>query len=308
MGGYFRLQVSLLLVLVFVTSVCLAQTDRPAFTPHPVTDSITMLEPSDTNGNVGVFAGDEAVLLIDSHFERNVEALINEVSKITELPISFLVNTHIHPDHTGGNAVLAEKYGVTLVAHDSVRLRMLEELRIPRRGGITFPQPAASARQVITFSDALSFHLNGEEVRVFLAPPAHTDGDSFVHFKHSDVLHLGDVFRTNMYPIVDKANGGSFLGMIAAIELAIDIAGPETKVIPGHGEEVSDLKGLTEVHSMLVLLRNRVQTAIDEGLSLAEIGERNLSEDLDARWGGVPSWTFADLLPIIDAELRENTE
>jgi glyoxylase-like metal-dependent hydrolase (beta-lactamase superfamily II) len=181
---------------------------------------------------------------------------------------------------------------------------MLKELRIPRRGGITFPQPEEAARPVITYSDALSFHLNDEEVRVFLAPPAHTDGDSFVHFVESDVLHLGDVFRTNMYPIIDQYNGGSFLGMIEAMEVAIEIAGPETKVIPGHGGEVSDLAGMIEVHGMLSSLRDLVQSAIDSGASLEEISAMHLSQEFDERWGGVPSWTFTDLLPIIDSELR----
>ena len=227
--------VGLILSAIFSPVMLNAQTaPKPAFTSHRITDSIAMLEPADTNGNVGVFYGEEAVLLVDSHYERNVEALVKEVAKLSDLPISFAVNTHIHPDHIGGNARLAG-YGVTLVAHDRVRLRMLKELRIPRRGGITFPQPAEAARPIITYSEALSFHLNDEEVRVFIAPPAHTDGDSFVHFVESDVLHLGDVFRTNMYPIIDQYNGGSFLGMIEAMEVAIEIAGPETKVIPGHG-------------------------------------------------------------------------
>ena len=296
--------IALALLLNLAPAALVAQeAQQPAFTSHQINNSIVMLEPADTNGNVGVFFGDEAVLLIDSHYERNVEALVAEVAKLSDLPISFAVNTHIHPDHIGGNARLAG-YGVTLVAHDSVRLRMLKELRIPRRGGITLPQPAEAARPVITYSEALSFHLNDEEMRVFLAPPAHTDGDSFVHFVDSDVLHLGDVFRTNMYPIIDQFNGGSFLGMIVAMQIAIDIAGPDTKVIPGHGGEVSDRAGMIEVHEMLLLLRDRVQAAIDTGVSLEEIAAMNLSQDIDGRWGSVPSWTFTDLLPIIDSELR----
>lgn len=304
LGPVVSLAACLILSVTFSPVTLNAQTaSRPAFTSHRITDSIAMLEPSDTNGNVGVFFGEEAVLLVDSHYERNVEDLVKEVAKLSDLPISFAVNTHIHPDHIGGNARLAG-YGVTLVAHDRVRLRMLKELRIPRRGGITFPQPAEAARPIITYSEALSFHLNDEEVRVFLAPPAHTDGDSFVHFVESDVLHLGDVFRTNMYPIIDQYNGGSFLGMIEAMEVAIEIAGPETKVIPGHGGEVSDLEGMIEVHGMLSSLRDLVQGAIDSGASLEEISAMNLSQDFDERWGGVPSWTFTDLLPIIDSELR----
>ena len=134
-----------------------------------------------------------------------------------------------------------------IVAHDNVRMRMLRELRIPRRGGIAFPQPPEEALPVLTFGEAITFHMNGEEVRVFLVPPAHTDGDSFVYFSGSDVLHCGDVFRTNMYPIIDVYNGGSYSGMIDALEIAIGLSGPNTKVIPGHGRGFTDRTGLIEV-------------------------------------------------------------
>ncbi|MDP2379747.1 MAG: MBL fold metallo-hydrolase, partial [Pseudohongiella sp.] len=204
-----------------------------------VAGNVHMLEAPDTDGNIGVFSGPDGVLLIDDRYDRDTENLLVAVRSISDADIRFLVNTHVHPDHIGGNNNLAA-YGVTILAHDDVRVRMLTELRIPRRGGITFPQPPPGALPVITYSDAISFHLNGEEVRVFIAPPAHTDGDSFVHFLGSDVMHLGDVFRTNMYPIIDVYNGGSFLGMIAAMELAIELAGPDTKVIPGHGSGVSN--------------------------------------------------------------------
>jgi glyoxylase-like metal-dependent hydrolase (beta-lactamase superfamily II) len=181
---------------------------------------------------------------------------------------------------------------------------MLTELRIPRRGGITFPQPPAGALPVITYSDAISFHLNGEEVRVFIAPPAHTDGDSFVHFRGSDVMHLGDVFRTNMYPIIDVYNGGSFLGMIAAMELAIELAGPDTKVIPGHGSGVSNREGMQEVLALLYDIRERISALVAQGLTLEQTIAAAPLAIHDARWGQVPSWTAADFVPIVYEELR----
>lgn len=272
------------------------------FTPHPVQGQLYMLEPANTNGNVGVMVGEDGVLLVDSHFQPAVPQLLEEVAALTDEDIKFLVNTHIHPDHIGGNSLLAD-YGVTIVAHDLVRVQMLKELRVPRRGGTFYPMPDPRSRPVLTYTDAISFHLNGEEVQVFHAPPAHTGGDSFVYFTGSDVLHLGDVFRTNMYPIIDHYNGGSFLGMIEAMGLAIGMAGPDTKVIPGHGQEPSDRQGMIDYQNLLFTLRDRVQEFVDRGASVEQMLAAKPTEDLDARWGGVQSWTAVDLLPIIYQEL-----
>lgn len=294
--------------LMRVSLLCAALTchlsfaQQRTFTPHPVQGQLYMLEPANTNGNVGVMVGEDGVLLVDSHFQPAVPQLLEEVAALTDEDIKFLVNTHIHPDHIGGNSLLAD-YGVTIVAHDLVRVQMLKELRVPRRGGTFYPMPDPRSRPVLTYTDAISFHLNGEEVQVFHAPPAHTGGDSFVYFTGSDVLHLGDVFRTNMYPIIDHYNGGSFLGMIEAMGLAIGMAGPDTKVIPGHGQEPSDRQGMIDYQNLLFTLRDRVQEFVDRGASVEQMLAAKPTEDLDARWGGVPSWTAVDLLPIIYQEL-----
>jgi len=299
----FKLASILSLCLVSMALIAQSSTD-PYFTTYHVAGKVHMLQSPDAGGNIGVFSGDDGVLLIDDRFDRETPALLESVSAISDEDIRFSVNTHIHPDHIGGNNNLAA-HGVLILAHDSVRLRMLKELIIPRRGGITFPQPPEQARPVLTYSEAISFHLNGEEVRVFLAPPAHTDGDSFVYFMGSDVLHLGDVFRTNMYPIIDKLNGGSFLGMIEAMDIAIGMAGPDTKVIPGHGVGFTDREGMVEVHTLLITLRDRVQELIDSGSSLDEVLAAKPTADLDGRWGQVPSWTAADVLPIVYDELTQ---
>lgn len=268
-----------------------------------VSGNVHMLEAPGTDGNIGVFAGPDGVLLIDDRYDRDTENLLKAVRSISDAEIRFVVNTHVHPDHIGGNNNLAA-YGITILAHDNVRLRMLTELRIPRRGGMIFPQPPPGALPVISYSEAISFHLNREEVRVFLAPPAHTDGDSFVHFRGSDVMHLGDVYRTNMYPIIDIYNGGSFLGMISAMELAIELAGPDTRVIPGHGSGISDRDGMLEVLDLLYDIRTRVGALIEQGLSLEQTMAAAPLASLDERWGQVPSWTAVDLLPIVYGELR----
>lgn len=293
---------SMALALLWHVSANAQNAANWTFTPYHVQGNVHMLEPINTNGNVGVFVGEDAVLLVDSHFQPAVPQLLEEVGAMSDREIQFVINTHVHPDHIGGNSLLAD-YGVTIVAHDTVRLQMLDELRIPRNGGTFFPQPPGNALPVLSYSEAISFHLNGEEVRVFKAPPAHTGGDSFVYFMGSDVLHLGDVFRTNMYPIVDRYNGGSFLGMIEAMGLAIGMAGPDTKVIPGHGEGYTDRTGMLEYQDMLFALRDLVATAIARGDSLDAILAADLTRDLDERWLGNTNWGPPDLLPIIYEEL-----
>ena len=190
---------------------------------------------------VVVFAGLSGVLLVDSLFAPLAERLVDAVRQVSDGDIRFLINTHVHPDHIGGNEPLA-RMDVLILAHDNLRVRALERLRTPRRGGRFSPQRAAGARPVVTYDSAMSFHFNGEEVRAFFAPAAHTDGDTFVHFPDSDVLHLGDVFRTTSYPIVDVYNGGTVAGTIAALETAVALAGPGTRVIPGHGRRWWDAK------------------------------------------------------------------
>ena len=162
----------------------------------PVAGNVYMVQRPGGGGNIGVLVGPDGVLLVDSLFAPLADKLVAVVKEVTDSEIRFLINTHIHVDHVGGNEPLAEM-GVLIFAHDNTRLRFLEERsRFPRRGGSFLAQQPAAARPVVTFNDEISFHLNGEEVRAFLAPPSHTDGDTFVYFAGSDVLHLGDVFRT----------------------------------------------------------------------------------------------------------------
>ena len=182
-------------------------------------------------------------------------------------------------------------------------MRALERLRFPRGGGRFAPRPAAGARPVVTYNDAVSFHFNGEEVRAFLVPAARTDGDTFVHFPDSDVLHLGDVFRTTSYPIVDVYNGGTLAGTIAALEKAISIAGPDTRVIPGHGLRVVGRDALVEFLDMIVDVRDRVRTMIAAGRTLEEVMDVAPTAAYDAEWGREASWTANDFVPIVFYEL-----
>ena len=271
-------------------------------TAVPVAGNVHMVRRPGGGGNVGVFTGPDGVLLVDSLFAPLAERLIAAVRTVSDGEIRFLVNTHAHPDHIGGNAPLAGR-DVLIFAHDNVRVRMLDRLRFPRGGGRFAPRPSAAARPVVTYNDTVSFHFNGEEVRAFLAPPAHTDGDTFVHFPASDVLHLGDVFRTTSYPIVDVYNGGTVAGTIEALETALGLAGPETRIIPGHGLEVVGRGALVEFLDMIVDVRDRVRGMIADGRTLEEVMAAAPTAAYDARWGQEASWTANDFVPIVFHEL-----
>ena len=269
----------------------------------PVAGNVYMVQRPGGGGNIGVQVGADGVLLVDSLFAPLTDRLVAAVKQVTDEEIRFLINTHIHIDHVGGNANLAEM-GVLIFAHDNTRLRFFEERsRFPRAGGSFAPQQPAAARPLITFNDAMSFHLNGEEVQAFLAPPAHTDGDSFVYFSESDVLHLGDVYRTTSYPIIDIYNGGSLRGTIAAMDKAIDMAGPETKIIPGHGLEVVGRDELVEFRDMILDIQGKVLSMIQEGKKLGEVMAARPTAAYDAQWTDDPGWGPEDFVPVVYYEL-----
>ncbi len=268
-----------------------------------VAGNVYMVQRPGGGGNIGAFIGPDGVLLVDALFAPMTEQLVEVVGEVTDSEIRFLINTHIHGDHVGGNANLAEM-GVVIFAHDNTRVKFLEERsHFPRNGGSFAPQQPAAARPIVTYNDAISFHLNGEEVRAFLAPPSHTDGDTFVYFPESDVLHLGDVFRTTSYPIVDKFNGGTLRGTIAALDLAIDMAGPDTRVIPGHGLEVVGRAEMVEFRDMILDIRDRVYAMIRQGMHLDEIMAAQPTAAYDAQWGQEASWTAVDFVPLVYYEL-----
>ena len=299
-----------LLISAFVIAAAAVQPgqagrfDGVALTIVPVAGNVYMVQRPGGGGNIGVFVGPQGVLLVDSLFAPLSDELVAAVDKVSDADdIRFLINTHIHIDHVDGNEKLAEM-GVTIFSHDNTRLRFLaERTRTPRGGGRFGPQPPPAARPVVTYDDGVSFHLNGEEVRAFGAPPAHTDGDTFVYFSGSDVLHLGDVFRTTSYPIIDVYNGGTLAGTIEALQLALDIAGSRTKVIPGHGLGVTDRAGLVEFLAMILDVRDKVLAMIEAGKTLGEVMTAHPTASYDGQWGQEETWTAADFIPIVYYEL-----
>jgi cyclase len=256
-----------------------AQGGQPDFSAvqikvHQVSGNFYYLEGQ--GGNVGVLVGDDGVLMIDDQFAPLTEKLVAAIRTISNKPIKMLVNTHVHGDHTGGNANVGGM-GIEIIAHDNVRVRLAKGVN----GGA--PAPAA-ALPVITYGDTISLHLNGEDIQIAKLPPAHTDGDSYVRFPKADVIHVGDVFRTIGYPGVDAGNGGTVKGTIEALQAVVDIAGPNTKIVPGHGV-VSTREDVAAFRDLTVELQKRVGDLVRQGMTLEQVVAAKPTADLDAKYG-----------------------
>lgn len=248
---------------------------------QPVAGSVHMLTGS--GGNMGLSVGDDGAFLIDDQFAPLAERILAAVAKLTDEPVKFVVNTHWHGDHTGGNEQMGGA-GATLVAHDNVRVRMSSPQRMELFGRDVPASPEA-ALPVITFEHGLTFHHNGDTVDVFHVPGAHTDGDAIIHFQDAGVFHMGDTFFNGMYPFIDTGSGGSIHGVIAAADAVLQRAGDGDRIIPGHGP-LSDVEDLRAYRDMLIVARDRIQILIDEGKSREDIVADAPTADLDPTWGG----------------------
>jgi len=269
------------LLTALIPSQLIAQQDfsKVEIESTEVRKGIYMLTGS--GGNMGLCVGEDATFLIDDQYAPLTEKIKAVVGGITAEPIGFVLNTHWHGDHTGGNENLGEM-GALIVAHDNVRTRMSTEQFMKAFNRKVAPSPKA-ALPVVTFNDSVTFHLNGEEIHAFHVPPAHTDGDSVIFFKNANVVHTGDLFFRARFPFIDLSAGGSFNGMIAASERLLKLVDDETKIIPGHGDLAtkSDLK---DYRDMLVLVKERVAPLIAAGRTEAEvIAAKPLADS--ASWG-----------------------
>jgi len=218
-------------------------------------------------GNIGILVGEDGVIMIDDQFAPLSEKISTAIAKISDQPIKYLLNTHWHGDHSGGNENFAKK-GAMILAHQNVRKRMSEGLtRSPER--VTPPAPEI-ALPVITFSKDLSLHLNGEDILAIHVHNAHTDGDAQMYFPKSNVLHMGDTYFKGRWPFVDIQSGGSIDGYIKAVNHALFLVDEETQIIPGHGS-MSNRAELMAWRDVLATVRTRIKMAMANGQSLAEI-------------------------------------
>jgi glyoxylase-like metal-dependent hydrolase (beta-lactamase superfamily II) len=233
-------------------------------------------------GNLGLSIGEDAVFAIDDQFAPLTPKIKAAIAKLTKKPIKFVLNTHWHFDHTGGNENMG-KAGALIVAHENVRKRMSADGFIKFFGMKTKAEPKV-ALPVVTFTQDVTFHINGDEVYAYHVANAHTDGDAIVHFRNSDVIHMGDTFFNKMYPFIDTSSGGKVDGMIGAADRVLAITGDNTKIIPGHGPLASkaDLKVYRD---MLATVSARIKTQIKDGKKLEEVLAAKPTAEFDEVWG-----------------------
>ncbi len=217
-------------------------------------------------GNVGLSYGADGNVLIDDQYAPLTERILAAVRSVDSDPVRFVVNTHWHGDHTGGNENLG-RGGTVIVAHDNVRRRMSMEQLV--RTEVVPPSPPG-ALPVVTFSESLTFHLNGDDIRAVHVEHAHTDGDALIHWTRANMLHMGDIYFNGMLPFIDLDSGGSIDGLIAAVTVALDIADERTVIVPGHGPLAREAD-LERYRDMLINLRNRIGQGIAAGRTLDEL-------------------------------------
>jgi cyclase len=281
--GYGAVGAALLVLSIGLAPAAQAQDDMAnvRIQTVPVADGLYML--LGQGGNMGLSTGDDGAFLVDDQFAPLTEKIQAAVAAVSEVPIRFVVNTHWHGDHTGGNENLGEA-GALIVAHENVRARMSTEQFMEAMGQTVPPSPPP-ALPVVTFADAVTFHWNGEEIYVFHVSPGHTDGDAIIHFKNANAFHMGDTFFNGAYPFIDVSSGGSFDGLLTTVDQVLALADDQTKIIPGHGP-LGDKEALLAYRNMLATVRDRIAPMVRDGVPVEDVVAAKPTSDLDAQWGG----------------------
>jgi cyclase len=259
---------SLLFCFIFSFSLYSQNFDSVQIKTTKLTESIYMLEGS--GGNIGVLVGNDGIVIIDDQFAPLTEKIKAALLKISSKPIKFVINTHFHGDHAGGNENFGGQ-GAIIVAHDNVRKRLSVDYFFELFKETQKASPYEALPE-ITFADSVTFHMNGETVHVFYAKNAHTDGDIIIHFKESNIFHCGDVFVRYGFPFIDQGAGGSIDGMIKSTEMLLALTNDQSKIIPGHGA-LSTKKDLIDYKDMLVTVRKRIADGIKQGKTLQQIAD-----------------------------------
>jgi glyoxylase-like metal-dependent hydrolase (beta-lactamase superfamily II) len=256
---------TILLALILTSTLACAQGrfDKVEITVEKVTENLYMLQGA--GGNIGISTGEDGVFMVDDQFAPLSEKIQAAINTISDKPVKFLMNTHFHGDHTGGN-INFEAKGALIVAQDNVRKRLSEN--------------KTEGLPVITFSNDATFYMNGNDIFLTHVHNAHTDGDALVYFAQSNVLHTGDTFFNGRFPYIDLKRGGSLKGDIAAAKKGLMIINDDTKVIPGHGS-LATKADYQSYHDMLVGINTNVSKAIKEGKTEDEVAAM---ESLTSQW------------------------
>jgi cyclase len=255
-------------------------TSKVTVTVVPVAAGVYMLQ--GLGGNIGLSVGKDDAFIIDDQYAPLSAKIKAAVATVTPKPVRFVVNTHWHFDHTGGNEAMAGS-GAIIFAHENTRRRMSVDQFI-QAFNMKVPASPTAALPVITFSDTITFYTNDDTVRTFHVANAHTDGDAIILFRKANVIHMGDTFFNGRYPLIDLSSGGSLLGMIAAANAGLAMGNAETRFIPGHGP-LATRADLVKYRDMLVAVRDRVTGLIGQQRTLQQILAAKPLADFDAIWG-----------------------
>jgi cyclase len=290
--------------LAVLAATVYAQAPQPDFSKVEIKTtkiSNTFYTLEGQGGTIGVLVGPDGIFMVDSQFAPLSQKIATAIHQISDKPIRFMVNTHVHGDHTGGNENFA-KLGATIFSRDELRWRLAH----PSPGANNAPGVPApdGALPVVTYEGPVTIHMDGEDVHLIPILRAHTDGDTLVYFPSNDVLMTGDYFRSIQYPNIDRANGGSLNGMIEGLGITIGMAGPNTKIIPGHGATV-DRTALTAHRDMILVVRDKVAALVQQGKTVEEVLAAKPTSDYDAI---VPnsSTTSERFIRQVYAELKTN--
>lgn len=266
----------LAVVISFAAVFCAAQNQdfsKVQIKVSKVAGNVYML--AGAGGNIGASVGDDGIVIVDDQYAPLADKIQEALKGITDKPIRFIINTHYHGDHTGGNEFFQKQ--APIIAHDNVRKRLETGGQAGNGSTVHMEQKAQpkGGLPIITFDHDVTVHLNGEDIRALHVPAGHTDGDSVIYFPKSNVVHMGDDFVTYGFPFIDVDSGGSIDGMISGVESAIAQLPPDVKIIPGHGG-VSNLDDVRAYVKMLKETRSAVQQALDQKMTLAQMKEKKI--------------------------------
>jgi cyclase len=268
-------------ILPFVIFSATAQNlDTVKIRPVKITENLYMLKGS--GGNIGVLFGKDGTLMVDDQFAPLSNRINGAIKTLDPGEIRFLINTHIHGDHSGGNENF-KRMGVTIVAHDVVRERMTKE-QVNKTFNRTTPPREKDALPVITFSNKLTFHLNDEDIELIHFDPAHTDGDVMVYFRNANVYHTGDMFVRYGYPFIDRDSGGTVNGFVSSLDKMLALMNDQAKIIPGHGEICgkADMKAFRD---KIADIRDQVAAALKKGKKVEDIPAMGITDKYEAELG-----------------------
>ncbi len=287
-------QTFLLLALFLIHINLMGQRDfsKVEISIEQVTENIYVLFGS--GGNIGILSGEDGVIMIDDQYAPLSEKIEVAIKTISDHPVKYLLNTHWHGDHTGGNANFGSK-GATIIAHENVRERLSNDQNMKAFNRKVKAAPKA-AWPVLTFSEKMSLFANGEDIMAVHVHNAHTDGDALIYFPNSNVIHMGDTYFNGRFPFIDLGSGGSVDGIVSAVNKALFLIDEDTKVIPGHGS-LSNKKELTAYRDTIIKVSTKVKEAVAAGKTIEEIKAANFTEGFE-EWGKgfISSDRFLDII------------